>query len=96
MSDFAEACAIDAARRDFVAFLTYVGLDDEGKPFDRRELDLFVWQFAEECFESQTPAGVMLPMGSGKTTLACWRVAWEIGRDQNLRDVLQTLGRLTR
>ena len=80
----AHAFAVEAARRDFIAFLGYAGVDDEGAPFESRELDRFVWTFAEECFETNTPACIMLPFGAGKTTLACWRAAWELGRNANL------------
>ena len=80
----AHALAAKAARNNFGAFLTYVGVDERGLAFERRALDILVWDFAEECFETNTPCGLMLPMGSGKTTLACYRAAWEIGRDPNL------------
>ena len=80
----AHGFAIEAARRDFIAFLGYAGVDDEGRSFESRELDRFVWAFAEECFEANIPACIMLPFGAGKTTLACWRAAWELGRNANL------------
>ncbi len=80
----AHAWAASAARDDFGAFLTYVGVNELGDAFEHRELDTFVWSFAEECFSTNTPCGLMLPMGSGKTTLACYRAAWQIGRDPNV------------
>lgn len=80
----AHGLAAAAARHDFGAFLAYVGIDEQGDPFLRRELDTAVWEFAEECFESNEPCGLMLPMGAGKTTLACYRAAYEMGRDPNV------------
>jgi len=80
----AHALAAEAARRDFPSFLAYVGADEQGRPFDRRELDALAWEFAEECFAENVPCGLMLPMGGGKTSLACYRAAFEIGRDPNV------------
>jgi predicted phage terminase large subunit-like protein len=80
----AHAFAAAAARKDFSAFLAYVGVDDRGRALQTREIDRFVWRFAEECFADSAPCGLMLPMGGGKTTLACYRVAFEIGRDPNV------------
>jgi hypothetical protein len=82
--DGAHAFAAAAARRDFGAFLAYVGIDDRGRPFHAREFDRFVWRFAEECFADSAPCGLMLPMSFGKTSSACYRVAFEIGRDPNV------------
>ncbi len=82
-----EACralAIDAARRDFGAFVLYVGRDDEGRHVDWRPVDRLAWTFVEESFAAGGDVGVMLPNGFGKSTQANWRVAYEIGRDPNL------------
>jgi len=43
-----------------------------------------VWSFVEQTHEDGHPAGVMLPMGFGKTTQFCYRAAFEIGRNPNL------------
>lgn len=82
--DGAHALAAAAARRDFGAFLAYVGVDDRGRAFHAREFDRFVWRFAEGCFAESAPCGLMLPMAFGKTSSACYRVAFEIGRDPNV------------
>ncbi len=77
----AHRIAAALARQDFHAFFEYVGSDDEGRPFDQRSLDRLVWEFVEECHRAGAPAGVMVPLGFGKTTQFCYRAAWEIGRD---------------
>ena len=80
----AHRVAAALARRDFHAFVEYVGVDDDGRPLNQRPLDRLVWNFVEECHDARSPAGVMLPMGFGKTTQFCYRAAWEIGRNPNL------------
>ncbi len=80
----AHAFAAGAARRDFGAFISYVGVDERGEPLDRRPFDRFVWEFAEKCFADGAPCGLMLPMAFAKTTLACYRAAFEIGRDPGI------------
>ncbi len=80
----AERMLVRLARRDFHAFVEYVGADDDGQPLNQRPLDRLVWSFVEETHEAGFPAGVMLPMGFGKTTQFCYRAAFEIGRDLNL------------
>ena len=73
-----------AARDDFHTFVEYVGVDDDGQPLKQRPLDRLVWAFVDECHAAGHPAGVMLPMGFGKTTQFSYRGAWELGRDPNL------------
>jgi len=72
------------ARRDFHAFVEYVGADEDGNPLEQRALDRLVWSFVDDCHARGIPAGVMLPMGFGKTTQFCYRTAYEIGRNENL------------
>ena len=60
-----------AARDDYHTFVEYVGVDDDGQPLRQRPLDRLVWGFVEECHAAGAPAGVMLPMGFGKTTQFC-------------------------
>ena len=71
------------ARDCFHSFVEYVGRDDDARPLDQRPLDRLVWHFVERCHTAERPAGVMLPMGFGKTTQFCYRAAWELGRDPN-------------
>ena len=73
-----------AARTDYDTFVEFVGVDDDGRPLIQRPLDRLVWDFVKTCHGQGAPAGVMLPMGFGKTTQFCYRAAWEIGRDLNL------------
>ena len=80
----AERVVVARAREDFLTFLEFVGKDERGDPFTIRALDRFIWEWTEQCWTDGCAAGVMLPMGSGKTTHAAWRIAWEIGRDPNL------------
>jgi len=80
----AEAVLARLARDDFDVFVEFAGADDDGQPLIQRPLDSLVWTFVEECHRDGAPAGVMLPMGFGKTTQFCYRAAWEIGRDPNL------------
>jgi len=72
------------ARDDFHSFVQYVGADDDGQPMKQRPLDRLVWDFVEKTHDAGHPAGVMLPMGFGKTTQFCYRAAFEIGRNVNL------------
>ncbi len=73
-----------AARQDFHFFMEYVGLDELGRPLTQRPLDYLVWDFVDQTHARNQPAGVMLPVGFGKTTQVCYRTAWEIGRDPNV------------
>jgi len=73
-----------AARTDYHTFVEFVGVDDDGRALIQRPLDRLVWDFVKTCHAQGAPAGVMLPMGFGKTTQFCYRAAWEIGRDPNL------------
>ena len=77
-----------AARADYHTFVEYVGVDDDGQPLIQRPLDRLVWDFVAECHAAGAPAGVMLPMGFGKTTQFCYRAAWEIGRVEPVLDTL--------
>ena len=86
----AHAFAVEAARRSFLGFLEYAGTDDEGRPFRIRDLDRFVWSWIEACWADGAAACTLLPVGSGKTTHAAWRIAWEIGLDPNLLASLVT------
>lgn len=79
-----EQLVVTRAREDFLAMLEYAGVDDEGRPFQLRELDRFAWGWVESCWADGASAGLMLPTGSGKTTGVAWRIAWEIGRNPNL------------
>ncbi|HEX5136960.1 MAG TPA: hypothetical protein VFY93_08315 [Planctomycetota bacterium] len=80
----AHRAAAGLARRSFHDFVSYVGRDENGDPIDQRPLDRLVWDFVEECHAARAPAGVMLPMGHGKTSQFCYRAAFEIGRDPNV------------
>ena len=80
----AHRLAARLARDDYHGFVEYVGVDDDGQPLEQRPLDRMVWDFVEKTHAAGSPAGVMLPMGFGKTTQFCYRCAWEIGRDPNL------------
>ena len=79
----ARRLAAKLARDDYHVFVELVGADDDGRPLIQRPLDRLVWSFVEETHQLGRPAGVMLPMGFGKTTQCCYRSAWEIGRDPN-------------
>jgi len=76
--------AIDLAQRKFGAFVEMVGKDNEGRPLVYRELDAFMWRFAEEGWAAGAPVCLMIPTGFGKTTQIGLRVAWEIGRNPQL------------
>ena len=63
------------ARKDFHTFVEFVGVDDDGMPLTQRPLDRLVWTFVNQCHDKGLLAGVMLPMGFGKTTQFCYRAA---------------------
>ncbi len=75
--------AAKLARTDFHDFVEFVGADDDGAPLVQRPMDKMMWEFVEQCHDDGVHAGVMLPMGFGKTTQFCYRAGWEIGRDPN-------------
>ncbi|HEX5135868.1 MAG TPA: hypothetical protein VFY93_02770 [Planctomycetota bacterium] len=80
----AHGLAIASAREDFDAFAEYVGVDDVGEPIVQAPLHRFMWRFVDWAHERGLYAGVMIPVGHGKTTQAVLRAAWEIGRDENV------------
>lgn len=80
----AHALAVAAAREDFDAFAEYVGVDDLGEPILQAPLHRFMWRFVAWAHEQGLFAGLMIPVGHGKTTQVVLRAAWEIGRDPNL------------
>ena len=79
----AERILARLAREDFTTFVELVGKDNRGRPLNQRPLDRLVWAFVKQCHAHGYLAGVMVPMGFGKTTQFCYRAAWELGRDPN-------------
>ena len=79
----AHALAVAAAREDFDAFAEYVGIDDRGEAIVQKQLHRMIWSFSGWAHAQGLYAGLMIPVGTGKTTQVVLRAAWEIGRDPN-------------
>ena len=79
----AERILARLARTDFPTFVEFVGKDNRGRPLNQRPLDRLVWAFVRQCHADGCLAGVMVPMGFGKTTQFSYRAAWELGKDPN-------------
>ena len=73
-----------------IVHVEYVGADEDGNPLEQRAVDRLLWSFVEECYAMGAPAGVMLPLGTGKTVQCCYRTAWEIGRNEKLLATIVT------
>ncbi len=83
LSHDSERILARSVRHSFDGFLEYVGRDDDARAITQRPVDQLVWHFVERCHAAGRLAGVMLPMGFGKTTQFCYRAAWELGQDPN-------------
>lgn len=77
------AVVASRCREDFHAFVEFVGVDHEGNPMRQAALHRLIWDFEAWCAERRLYAGIMAPMGHGKTSQCEYRAAWEIGRDPN-------------
>ena len=80
----ARRLAVEMARKHFGAFAEYVGTDDRGHPIKQAELHDLMWDFCEWAWSKGLYAGCMVPTGFGKTTQCQLRLAFEIGRDENM------------
>lgn len=76
---------IEKARHDVNAFIEYVLEDESAEPLKQGEIHTLFQDWIEEAWRNGVHAMIIAPWGQGKSIQCIGRIAYEIGRDPNIR-----------
>lgn len=75
-----------SAANDYNVFTELVARDNRGRPVKQGDIHRCWHLHLDYCARKKKHAGILAPFGHGKTTqIIVQRVAWELGRDPDLR-----------